>query len=73
MVGIDDDAGVCKLALIVSVDEVDQVLVVVVWNIVAMFIDCTTQDGVSQIVSGSVDFPATVNKGVGMLCSIYGI
>ena len=73
MVGIDDDAGVCKLALIVSVNEVDQVLVVVVRHGLTVFIHIAAQDGMRVGIALRMRLPAAVDEGVLVLCGGDGV
>ena len=69
----DDDAGVCKLALIVGVDEVDQVLVVVVRHGLTVFIHIAAQDGVRVGIALRMRLPAAVDEGVLVLCGGDGV
>ena len=73
MVAVNHYARVCYIKLLVELINPDEILVVVVRQGVAMLIDETTQDGMSIGVALTLDLPASVLEGMGLLGGIDGI
>ena len=73
MVRIDHAGRILQIHFFVHIPQTDQIFIMVVGNVGTMLVGSTTQHGVSQIISMGIYFPAGINKGMGMLCCIYGI
>ena len=73
MIGINDNAGIDKTALCISLGEIQKVFIVVVWQRLPMFIHITSENGVRTRIALRMDFPSSVDKGVLVLRGGNGI
>ena len=68
------DAGrILKISGVVKLKKLPEILIMIIWNRDAALIDGTAQDNMSQIVSGGLDVPSPVDKGMTVLCGVDGV
>lgn len=68
VVGIHDAGRICQIPFGVKLMKEDQIFIVVVRNILAMLVDCATQNGVGQWIARCVYFITSENEFVTALC-----
>ena len=73
VVGVDDAGHILKAFFSIAVVETAEILKMVVRDIVAVFIDSTAENSMSQRIAGCFDFPASVDKHLRALGSFNGI
>ena len=73
VVCINDAGRIFQIPFIIKSEKCVQILIVVVGDVASVFVGSAAQDGMCKLIAGGIDFPAPVNKGMGMLGGIYGI
>ena len=68
VVCIHDAGRICQIPFGVKLMKEDQIFIVVVRNILAMLVDCATQNGVGQWIARCVYFITSENEFVTALC-----
>ena len=70
---VDDTGRIDEIALVVFLQQENQIFIVIIGNIVAMLVDCAAQDCVRERISGRIDLPAAVDKRMRVLCRVHGV
>ena len=73
VVGVNDAGHILKAFFGIALVETAEILKMVVRDIVAVFIDSTAENSMSQRIAGGFDFPASVDKHLRALGSFYRI
>ena len=73
MVCIHNTCRIYQIHFFIHFIQANQIFVVVVGDSNPAFVDCTTQDNMSQWIAGSVYLPSAMYEMVRMLGSIYRI